>query len=441
MALSANTVWELRSATGSDNNGGGFVAGSGGTDYSQQDSPQLSVTDAACTGNTTVTSATGGFTAAMVGSIMRLSSGPGWYEITARTDTNTITIDRNGPNATGMTANVGGALATINKLADLLVAGNRGWLKGTTFTTTVTITFGNYGTTATDINGYTTTRGDGGQAKLTLQTNSSLTGIYMTQSFRAYNITVDCGNLTGSIGFGGAAVLTSVFNCKVLNWKSYGVSGPGHVEYCEVYDGDGTSGIVGALVDNCYVHDNIVSGAGCENCPAVTNSIIESSTGRGIAFANNAYTLVVGNTVYNNSSDGIYQSHGYVVALVVKNNLIVNNGGYGFKSNGAMPASQLYDGNAYYNNTSGARNNLDSTSGSYSLNAYTNVLDVILTADPFVNAAGGNFTLNSVAGGGASAKSRGIPGAFPSLSQVGYADFGALQSLPRSPKAASHLGI
>src|SRR4051812_1601745 len=121
MALSANTVWEVRSA-GADTNGGGFNPGSGGTDYSQQNSAQLSVTDAACTGNTTVTSVTGGFTAAMVGSVMYLSSGPGWYEITARASTNSITIDRNGPNASGMTAKVGGAFATIGQAVATMVS-------------------------------------------------------------------------------------------------------------------------------------------------------------------------------------------------------------------------------------------------------------------------------------------------------------------------------
>ena len=99
MALSASTVFEVRS-DGSDTNGGGYV--SGGTDYSQQAAAQLSVADAACAGNTTVTSATGGFTSAMIGNLMYLSTGPGWYLIRAYTDGNTVTIERNGPNDTGI---------------------------------------------------------------------------------------------------------------------------------------------------------------------------------------------------------------------------------------------------------------------------------------------------------------------------------------------------
>ena len=141
MALAATTVWEVR-ATGNDNNGGGFNAAqtSAGTDYSQQDAPQLAATDLACVDTTTtLTSATGGFTAAMVGNVIQIVSGtndvPGWYEITAYTNTNTVTIDRTcatpGSNMTSGVGNVGGALATPGKCGGAHVGGNTIWLKYT----------------------------------------------------------------------------------------------------------------------------------------------------------------------------------------------------------------------------------------------------------------------------------------------------------------------
>ena len=76
MALAATTVWEVRS-TGNDNNGGGYNTAAGTTDYSQQNSPQLGLTDLATpgAGSTTLTSAVGGFTAAMVGNIIQILSG------------------------------------------------------------------------------------------------------------------------------------------------------------------------------------------------------------------------------------------------------------------------------------------------------------------------------------------------------------------------------
>src|SRR5437667_9506862 len=124
MALSASTVWEVRQATGNDNNGGGFVVGASGTDYSQQTTAQLSLTDLATTGVvTTLTSVTGGFTSAMVGNIIHIISGTnftaGFYQITVFTNSNTVTLDRAPTTAAGVsgTGSVGGALATINQLA------------------------------------------------------------------------------------------------------------------------------------------------------------------------------------------------------------------------------------------------------------------------------------------------------------------------------------
>lgn len=115
MALSTLTVWEIRTG-GATTNGGGFT--SGGTDYSQQDAAQLSLTDlAAVTAGVVLTSATGGFTAAMVGNIIQITAGTnftvGFYEIVGHTDTNTVDLDRdptNGSNASAGTGAVGGAL-------------------------------------------------------------------------------------------------------------------------------------------------------------------------------------------------------------------------------------------------------------------------------------------------------------------------------------------
>lgn len=108
---------------GSILNGGGYKSGySGGVDYSNQDAAQLTVTDAACiAGTATLTSATGGFTAAMVGNCVKIqpgsggwvSSGSGIFLIIAYVDTNTVTLDRNaasGTNGTGATVKVGGAI-------------------------------------------------------------------------------------------------------------------------------------------------------------------------------------------------------------------------------------------------------------------------------------------------------------------------------------------
>jgi len=88
----------------------------GGIDYSQQNAAQLSLIDIATDGaGTQLTSATGGFTAAMVGNVIYLTGGgcwPEWYQIATYIDANNVTIDRSaGPNLLGVTGKVGGAFA------------------------------------------------------------------------------------------------------------------------------------------------------------------------------------------------------------------------------------------------------------------------------------------------------------------------------------------
>ncbi len=142
MALSASTVWEVRpTATANNVNGGGFVAGTG-TDYTLQDAAQFVPVDLACAiASTTLTSATGGFTAAMVGNHVHINAAAtnflvGWYRITVYTNTNTVTIDRTAcdgvGNASGGTGYVGGALSDLNMVGTSLkvpwIAGNTAWI-------------------------------------------------------------------------------------------------------------------------------------------------------------------------------------------------------------------------------------------------------------------------------------------------------------------------
>src|SRR5712691_11517011 len=142
-AITANTIWEVRPTNGSNLNGACFdsTIANAGTDYSQQNTAQLSLSDMATTGvTTTVTSVTGGFTAAMIGNCLRIDSGTnwtlGWYQITAVTDTNTLPVDRAPTSAAGVsgTGKVGGATKsfvsqTTATLAAKLVAGNTVYVK------------------------------------------------------------------------------------------------------------------------------------------------------------------------------------------------------------------------------------------------------------------------------------------------------------------------
>lgn len=167
MALSASTVWEVRT-TGNAANGGGYVGG--GTDYSQQDAAQLSLTDLACLDtSTTLTSVTGGFTAAMVGNIIYIASGTqftvGYYEIKTYVDTNTITLDSTaavaGQNATAGSGKVGGGLRYLTPGVPL-VAGMKWWVQKGTYTQNGIDFTSTAGTNLLPyvVEGYDTTRGD-----------------------------------------------------------------------------------------------------------------------------------------------------------------------------------------------------------------------------------------------------------------------------------------
>ena len=90
MALSASTILEVRS-TGSDTNSFGFVTGASGTDWSQQDAAQYSVTDGVTAGTTTITSASANFGTDVVGNLIYVQGGTapvtaGWDQITVRTN-------------------------------------------------------------------------------------------------------------------------------------------------------------------------------------------------------------------------------------------------------------------------------------------------------------------------------------------------------------------
>lgn len=458
MALSVSLVWETRASGASDNNGGAYKAGAGTTDYSQQNAAQLTLTDLATTGAvTTVTSVTGGFTAAMVGNVIQIVSGTnftaGFYEIITRVDTNTITVDRapaTGVGAAG-TGSVGGALATLGKLSGAMVASNKGYCTGA-FTTTATNTFAQAlgaaptGTApASRLIGYGSTRGDNVKATLTLSVNTGLTGLLFTGlGWEVENFSVDCASLGTSTGIRVDGANSTMRNCKAANATTRGlfvsVTASGTImSNCEATGC--TSAATAAIANSagapyrCWAHDNA--------CPGmvlavnVTASFCLSANNSGASsdgISGGGANRILNCTVHGNGRHGIATTVATSYGNLWLNNILSNNGGYGLVGNTgtAIPAAPEYDGNAFYSNTSGTRNLMDSTAGIFGVNPYVNVADVILTASPYVGPVSGgseNFGLNLVAGGGAACRQVGIPGAIPGLATtVGYLDMGAVQA-------------
>lgn len=117
---------------GLDTNGGWFDSSiaSAGTDYTDQAAAALAVTDVVTHNTTSISSVTGGFTAAMIGDAIYLTGSgttTGRYFLTAVADTNDATVDRatGSTGGTGVTGNLGGALLTP------LAAANNGSGQGT----------------------------------------------------------------------------------------------------------------------------------------------------------------------------------------------------------------------------------------------------------------------------------------------------------------------
>lgn len=442
-ALSANTVWEVR-ASASDTNGGGFVAGASGTDWSLQDSPQYSVTDAVTAGSTTVTSATAAFGTDIVGNICYITGGTGSitagrYEVTGRTNSTTITVDRStGLTAgTGVTLRCGGALATVNTAASSYVSNNRIFVRGgTEYTTATEITFAN----AVRIFGYTTARGDRG--RFTLRATASPSGyvVKLTNGDAVLeNAVIDCDERTTCSGVHLQGGGSSVFNAIVKDFTVRGIFAQANFSAIRAVEVTGgvagcTTGISitdftgGNYITDSYIHDNACTGVISSNATFVGNIVANNTGVSSDGVFENFNGLYMFNTFYGNGRDAIRLAGSYPRAVVL-NNIFMNNTGYGLNAVNAQQGSRRVDGNAFFGNTAGTINNLSASTGINAPGAYTYTRNITTTYDPFVNAAGGNFELNGTGGGGAALKGTGYGAQWPTLSTTTSApDFGAAAS-------------
>lgn len=424
MALAATVVWEVQTV-GDDLNGGGYKSDAGTTDYSQQASAQLTVADGATSGIgvTTLTSATGGFTSAMVGNIVHLYTGTnltdGWYEITAHTDTNTVTLDRapddGGGGVSSADVKVGGALDTPGlAVANATVSGHKIWIKSGTYTLT-TATPGADGPLlgASNIRlwieGYGSTRGDEGTRPVI--DVGAITTISVVKTDSAYtnagmmrNVEVD-GQLNASVlGFDrGSGLGEDSFDiCKATDCTT-GFSSSGTYGFCLSCESTGCgTGFSNVSAAGCVATSCTASGF--SNCSSV-GCIADSCQ---VGFISSGYDLISAEQciAYNSTNDG-FQSSYAMVSFV--NCLAVNNGAYGFDTTGAYDRLVNCAG---YNNTSG---NTQHT--------LINWPFIALSGDPFVDAGSKDFRPNNTAGAGAALRAAGTG----TVGQTSNTDIGAVQ--------------
>ena len=461
-ALSATVQWDVRT-TGSDSNSGGFdpAVSVPGTDYSQQNSPQITYTDLVVGATTTTyTSVLNVVSSALPGNTLVVTGGTGCttgtYEVLSNA-TITATVDRSlGTAASVCTAVLGGSKAsycssysgsscTAGGLSKA-ITGNTIWQKTGSYVQSGTQNTTNAAGSALSITieGYGSTHGDFGTAPVWSQASPGANYLTIQTSTPAgvltlVNIQITVGGIyTGAYLTGNE--LLSVYSCI------FNVTGTGSALYIQ----NAGSSIEAGIFSSSFV---LASGANGINDLSGNGGVLVakwnafSGGAVGISDGNNSASqkwLLIGNSFYGNTR-GIYAQAGGVAWLQLDSNSFQSQTDENVYSNGS-PVWVTASNNAFYGGTYGIRlvgytfavaqsnayGNL-STANYSGFVAGMNSSDIALTANPFTSTS--NFALNSTSGGGALLKGAGYPGA--TAAGTGYIDVGALQSKGSSGGTAS----
>lgn len=444
MALSAATNWDVRTS-GSDSNGGGFVLGASGTDYSQQNSAQFSGTDLTSVSSLVVSSASHNFVSTDVGNIVQITSSTsgfttGFYQIVS-VSANQATFDRSpGTVGVGGVWAEGGSLLTLAKAFGLCVNANIVWAQAGTYTLTTGLTIP--ASIYMQLQGYQTTHGDntGTQPLITTATNSvdminpgnSASLITLANCSFSNTASVRASCIIASTG--GFIQSVEAYNCifdgftEALYGKYSGIYcfTFALIIQCEIKNCTGTGAIWnnGAnYLDSCHIHGNTSAGinidAGPNGSQASTTCVdcVFQGNQDGFLTSVNSALFIKNCTFYNQSRDGVrLNAAGATITVSIINNIFDSNAGYGVNWVSAGPGTQqvIAVNNAFRNNTSGNWHNYTASIG-----------DIALSGSPFTS-AGTDFSLNATAGAGAACRAAGLPGTI-SGAGTGYLDVGALQ--------------
>jgi len=236
-------------------------------------------------------------------------------------------------------------------------------------------------------------------------------GIDFSQAMSLFLTDCVIGDATNQLSTGifnsyGSTERLDIVDCEVGNCTSTGVS---MQRGCRIF--------------GSWIHDNgghgIFVGANGGEQLFIFDSIVANNTVDGISLNTQGGRLWVMNcTIDGNTGDGIDVTQGSSRAVpILINNIISNNGGYGFNSDNAGFAQGLVDGNLWYTNTSGDVLNL--TKGDNDISG----------SDPdFTDAASDDYSLSATSPG----KAMGFPistrmiGADQSAT-TSYKDTGAAQ--------------
>ena len=449
-ALPNSTVYNVHHA-GSNNNGGCYITGSTGTDFSNQDAAQYTFTTLTSANGTTnpsiVASVSHSFVATDVGNCLHVTAGTNWtqgfYRIVSVL-AGAATLDRQVGAAAALTNGtfaVGGALATLPSLITQLAAcgGCTANVKGdAVYTTAIQVAFAFTGSPGQQVSGFTTTPGDGGT--FTIQATAGIGGsplVNLTGQGVLRNVVLDLNNQTPLAGLtinaNSYAENVEVKNAGEqrqqfqLNNNSLGCS------FCQAHDVAGNTlgialvnfGAAGGRCNQCTIYNVTGTGTFVFNMPAgqCTYCVIAGVTGAGSAgfkivpSAGVATPVVDHSIVYNLNGDAVQITDVSNVGTVTNSvfdtvvNGINNTSGTTLRS-GDFPNDCNFtfniSGTAYLNVTAGAHSQA-------------------LGTDPFVSPGTRNFVLNNTAGGGSVVTNGGCPASLPGVTGTGFPSGGGLQ--------------
>lgn len=288
-------------------------------------------------------------------------------------------------------------------------------------------TFRAAATTATPINVFGKS---GVRPVITITDTSNVFAAGSNDGWKITNLELVQQGASGDVitGLGGGS---TVFNVKISDGGGNGIAG---TETMTRYQGNEISGVGADGINNSagvtmfgnYVHDNAGDGVDAlsQTATMILDNIFDTNGGQGIEFrsgiaANFANTnSVMGNIIYASGANGMRVNDGdYSVMLY--NNIFQNNGNaageYNVNWAGGNTAETL--GIHGYNcfNTAGG-------GGSSNLSGLTTNATEITTDPLFVDAANGDFRLQSTS----PCKGTGFPGQFLG-GPLGYMDMGAVQ--------------
>lgn len=429
------------------------TSGTWSIDYSQSTGAGITYTDMVIAVTTTnYTSVANPVGPNVVGNIIAISSGVNFtvqrVQVNSVSGT-TATCDKSLGTAAAVAGNgiLGGALLSPGQAGALAVSGNWLFMKTGTYSITsatqniasgcISWPLGSATAQPSSITGYNAVRGDisalsGNSSRPLLQAGnaiSAFTILTTAANTRIQHLSLDGANLTTSKGCN-IAGNTMIYNCKVVNCKNNAISGTSTSEacYCEA-TGCSTQACYDTIgCSFCTAHDNTVGGFNTTTAYIVNCISCNNTTGTAFGFTVSNTCCLYGCLAYGNAGQGFSFSAAASRLTLATNCLAVNNGLFGFTDTAVEGLATLINC-AGFNNSSG---NVKIAS----ILPYNTYGFITLTADPFTNAAGNDFSLNNTAGGGVLLKQLGFPASFPGLSTNNYPDVGPVDHQNTSSSTA-----